>query len=126
MRHFKQLTNEKLREIYVGFLSAEPKLRIAKRLQIDNSTVHYHINKVKDLPRSNVIALIAPQCASGHTSFKCLVCGKGHDNIKNDEFQEIIRLRKRVAQLEEQLNPHHEQASSSNIYSVSPVVCVSD
>ena len=92
MRHFTHLTDVKLKEIYAGFLAEEPKLRIAKRLNIDNSTVHYHINKVKDLPRSHVIALIAPQCGDGHTAFKCLVCGKAHDNIKSDEFQETSVL----------------------------------
>jgi hypothetical protein len=107
MIHFRQLTADKKREIYVGFLAGEPKLRIARRLNIDNATVHYHINKIKYMPKVQIYALIAPKCANGHTAFKCLVCGVLADNIKSVEFQEIIRLQKRVDFLERELNSRH-------------------
>jgi hypothetical protein len=122
MRSFRHLTSKEIREIHVGFLAGEPKLVIARRLQIDNSTVHYHINKVKDLPRSHLVSLVAPKCSKGHTAFKCLVCGKSFDNIKSEEFQEIKRLRDRVRYLESQLTPRDEETRP---LLPNPVVCVS-
>lgn len=106
MRQFKHLSSEKKRSIIVGFLADEPKLSIARRLEIDNSTVHYHINKIKHLSEPEIIQLIAPKCAGcgdGHPSFKCLVCGTAHDNIKSEEFHEIRRLRAANAELTRRL-----------------------
>lgn len=124
MRQFKHLTSAAIRSIYVGYLGGEPKLTIANRLGIDNSTVHYHINKIKHLPEVQVVALIRPECGTcseGHTSFKCLVCGKGHDNIKNEEFQLIRSLRARVSLLERQLTRYEDIATIDN---PSPIVSV--
>ena len=45
-------------------MGGEPKLAIARRLEIDNSTVHYHINKIKHLPPQQVVALIKPECGT--------------------------------------------------------------
>lgn len=123
MRHFKQLSDAQIRQIYVAYLSGEPKLAIARRFNIDNSTVHYHVNKINGGGRGPVYALIAPQCAKGHTSFKCLVCGKAHDNIMSEEFQEIIRLRRRVQELESQL-PNEKSYSHSEPRSI--IVTVTD
>jgi hypothetical protein len=113
MRRFQQLNDTQIRDIYAGFLSGTPKLAIAKRLNIDNSTVHYHINKVKDYPTERIVALIAPKCGRGHTFFKCGVCGKSFDNIKHDEFQAIARLSQRVRDLEYQLSLHAKPLTSS-------------
>lgn len=110
MRSFKHLSNDTIRKIYVSHLAGEPKLAIAKRLGIDNSTVHYHINKIDNGAKGPVYALIAPQCGDGHKSFKCLVCGKAHDNIMSEEFQLIIRLKQRVKELEQQVS--HETSTT--------------
>lgn len=111
MRQFKHLSSTTIRSIYVGYLGGEPKLAIARRLEIDNSTVHYHINKIKHLPQQQVVALIRPECGTcsqGHTSFKCLVCGKGHDNIKNEEFQLIRQQRAEIAELKKRLSRYED------------------
>lgn len=125
MRHV-QIT-ARVKEIYAGYLSNEPKMEIARRLHIDNSTVHYHINKVKHLSRDQIISIILPQCSTGHTALKCLVCGKLSDNMKSDEFQEIIRLRKKVVSLEQQLKTRNETSLSNRSpdFPFNPVVCVS-
>lgn len=122
MRHFKHLTDTQIRHIYVAHLAGEPKLAIAKRLGIDNSTVHYHINKIDNGGRGPVYALIAPQCGDGHKSFKCLVCGKAHDNIMSEEFQLIIRLKLRVQQLEQQLS-HEAPTTHREHHSPIRTVC---
>lgn len=122
MRHFKQLSDAQIRQIYVAYLSGEPKLAIARRFNIDNSTVHYHVNKINGGGRGPVYALIAPQCAKGHTSFKCLVCGKAHDNIMSEEFQLIIRLKLRIQQLEQQLS-HEAPTTHREHHSPIRTVC---
>lgn len=124
MRKFKHLSGDTKRSIYVGYLSNEPKLQIAKRLNIDNATVHYHINKIKNLTDSQVYALIKPYCEpcqEGHTSFKCLVCGKAHDNVMSDEFQELRRLRERNALLEKRLSLYENPPRDNRPNSV-PIV----
>ena len=126
MRQFKHLSNTTIRSIYVGYLGGEPKLAIARRLEIDNSTVHYHINKIKHLPPQQVVALIKPECGTcgqGHTAFKCLVCGKAHDNIKNEEFQLVRRYRTEIAELRQRLSLYED---IDTIDRPSPIVSVRD
>ena len=116
MRQFKHLSSEAKRSIYVGYVSNEPKLAIARRLSIDNATVHYHINKIKHLSEREIVQLITPPCPhcdAGHTSFKCLVCGRAHDNIKNEEFQTIKRLRMEVASLQARLSKYEKDDTHS-------------
>lgn len=115
MRQFRHLSASTIKEIYVGYLTEEPKLQIANRLQIDNATVHYHLRKIKHLTRNDVIALVAPKCGNGHTAFKCLVCGKGHDNIMSEEYQSIARLRRRVRELETQLSRYEKNSNDSGL-----------
>lgn len=126
MRQFKHLSSETIRSIYVGYLSSEPKLAIARRLEIDNSTVHYHINKIKHLTEREVVQLITPRClgcADGHKSFKCLVCGKGQDNIRSEEYQTIKRLREEVVALQTRLARYERSTSNSSLLT-NPVTVV--
>lgn len=116
MRKFSHLTKHQIREIHVGYLSGVPKLAIARDLQIDNSTVHYHINKIKHMPPQQVVALVLPtcgKCAAGHTSLKCLVCGTASDNIKSEEFQTIKRQREEITRLKAQLLIYEKNHPSS-------------
>lgn len=114
MKHFRHLKKTEIREIYAGFLSREPKLSIARRLNIDNSTVHYHLRKIQHLPDTELIALITPTCQRcQHTSFKCLVCGTASDNIKSEEFQTIRSLREEVQGLKLQLAQYEKDISIS-------------
>ncbi len=114
MRKFSHLSRAQIREIHVGYLSGVPKLAIARELQIDNSTVHYHINKIKHMPPQQVVALLVPPCAkceAGHTALKCLVCGTASDNIKSEEFQTIKRLRAENAELKARLSIYENNNS---------------
>jgi hypothetical protein len=117
MRIGEQLPQWKKREIYLGFVAEEPKTHIARRLTIDRSTVYDYLRPIRHLGKAEVLTLIAQMtarsCANGHTSFKCLVCGIAHDNIMNEEYQEIIRLRKKVHHLEDQLKKKNEKVSIS-------------
>lgn len=116
MRNFRHLTRTEIRQIHTGYLSGVPKLQIARELQIDNSTVHYHLNKIKHLPEREIVALfITPcsKCAAGHTSLKCLVCGTASDTMKLEEFQTIRRLRSEVADLKERLASYEKGNTSS-------------
>lgn len=100
----KRLSPTSIRSIYVGYFSGEPKIAIARRLDINHATVHYHLKKIEHLDETKVYALLAPPCGEGHTSFKCVVCGRAHDNIMSEEFQEIRRLRSQIAALKHQLS----------------------
>lgn len=125
MRQFTHLSSEKVRSIYVGYLSGEPKLAIARRLEIANSTVHYHINEVKHLTEREITQLITPRCLGcddGHKSFKCLVCSKAHDNIKSEEFQIIKSLRLQVADLSARLAKYETIKTTSTSFSPITVV----
>jgi hypothetical protein len=124
MKQFKVLTKSELKDIYLSFLAEEPKLHIARRLGVDNSTVHYHINRLKNKSYEQIIALIEPRdYCHEHTALKCLVCGRIHDNIKSDEYQEIIRLKRRVLELEKQLYPNDENVDiSTNSTGRKPIV----
>lgn len=126
MRTFRHLSDQQRRSLVVGLLSDEPKLSIARRLSIDNSTVHYHAKKLARLTREQLHALIQPPCAPcgrGHISFKCLVCGTAHDNVKSEEFGEIRRLRGVIADLE-RLIALYEPDRPSVLDRPSPVVAV--
>lgn len=124
----RPLSNIVIREIYIGYLSNEPKLAIARRLDIDRTTVYNHLRRIAHLSEERVVSLISSmvphQCANGHTSMKCLVCGISSDNIRSEQFQEIIRLRRRVAELETQLKTRDEVHSRQ--HSSNPIVTVSE
>lgn len=123
-RQFRHLSSEQRRSIIVGYLANEPKLAIARRLNIDNSTVHYHINKIKHYSEPEIYQLIRPQCGpceTGHLSFKCLVCGTAHDNVKNEEFQELGRLRLEVKRLKARLSTYEKDLPGSS-HPTGPIV----
>lgn len=121
-RHFKHLTKEEIRTVYLGYISETPKQHIARQINKDNATVHYHINKFKSMTDDEIAVLVRPQCAGGHTSFKCLVCGRAHDNIKTEEFQLIKRQHARITELETRLSKY--EPPSSDTTSRNPVTTV--
>ena len=92
----------------VGYLTGEKQADIARRLRVDHSTVHYHLDKLSLYTETQIYALLRPQCADGHLSFKCLVCGRPHDNVKSEEFELIAGLRREVAKLQELVASHEK------------------
>lgn len=117
MRHSPQITEGQIKQILLGFVANEPKVQITERVKVDRKTVYRYFNMVRDLPEERVYALIAtldlPACHKGHTSLKCLVCGLSSDKIMSEEYQEILRLRRKVRHLEAQLKLHNEVSSHS-------------
>lgn len=115
MRHFSHLSHDDIRTIIKSvILLNEPKTHVAKRLNIDHSTVIYHVKKYEGLPRERVVALITPKCeACSCTSMQCKQCGKFADNIKSDEYQEIYRLRQQVKDLTFKLKQYEKNHIST-------------
>ena len=79
-----------------------PKLRIAERFGIDNSTVHYHINKyertVGDLESADFYSIVKVgiRAECNHPSLKCSCCGKYEDNLKSEQNQKIMKLEEQI------------------------------
>jgi len=96
-RHFSHLSQVEIREIIVAHGNGEPKLQIAQRMGVDNSTVHYHIRKHDQAypEQPNIYALIKTELRSAcaHPSLKCALCGVSKDHIKREERNIIAKLR---------------------------------
>lgn len=99
-----RITEDQIREIYLGILAGEPKTEIEIRVKVDRSTIYKYARIVQTYPERHIYSLIAATkpkfCHLGHTALKCLVCGKIADNINTSEFHEIATLRRRLRQLE--------------------------
>jgi IS30 family transposase len=97
-RQFKHLTQAQISEIIVSYNggTGESKNAIARRLGVDHSTIHYHIEKYeRSYPeQSNVYALVRIQARKVciHPSSKCSVCGKHNDEIRREERALIADL----------------------------------
>lgn len=106
-RRFCHLSQTEIRDIITSHQSGEPKLSIARRLAIDNSTVHYHIRKFEQSypEQGGVYALIRSnlRMECQHPSYKCLVCGKAQDAIQGEERRLIRELTARLAVANERL-----------------------
>lgn len=121
------LTSDQIGAIYLAYLAGEPKSHIAIQLDIDRKTVIKYLRPVENLPDAMIIdrlhSLPGKTCYQGHTSLKCLVCGQTSDNIKNEEYQVIIRLRDRVRTLERQIKNLH--ATPIHTQLANPIVRIS-
>lgn len=108
MGQFRHLTNQEINEILTAYRGGEPKLSIARRFEIDNATVHYHIRKYEDayILDGNVYALIkaSVQHTCIHPSMQCAVCGVRRDTILRDERRQIAELKAQLAETQAQLD----------------------
>lgn len=106
MKHFKHLSSTNIREIIDLHIKGEPKLQIARKMGVDNATVHYHINKYKDSMADpedgDVYTLVKIQAKFEciHPSLKCSCCGKLVDHIRREERQKILELEKTIKNLQ--------------------------
>ena len=97
-RTFKHLDSDTIKSIIELHVQQMPKLRIAEKFGIDNSTVHYHINKyertVGDMESGDFYSIVKVGIRSEckHPSLKCSCCGKYEDNLKSEQSQKIIEL----------------------------------
>lgn len=97
---FSHLSQVEIRDIVTSFYNGETKLAIAERLNIDHSTVHYHIRKhTGSYPEQhNVYSVIKvnlrPVCS--HPSLKCFLCGLAQDELRRRERQTIQELTEKL------------------------------
>jgi len=96
-----RLSKDSIREIIVAFKEGESQAAIARRHQIDDSTVRYHVDKFETsyLHGSGVYSLIKAdvQHECIHPSTVCSVCGKRHDTLMREERLKIRELEQRLA-----------------------------
>lgn len=105
-RRFSHLSKVEIRNIVVShFQYNETKQEIANRLSVDFSTVAYHIRQFETCQlesESDAYAQVKrdlhPHC--DHPSFKCSLCGRHKDNLKEENRLVIQSLRKKIKQLE--------------------------
>lgn len=106
-RPFTHLSQVEIRDIVSSFYNGEAKHSIAQRLQIDNSTVHYHIRKYERsfVEQSTVYAVVKSDFRKvcNHPSVKCSLCGKYHDTFRREEQQKICELETENERLRQQL-----------------------
>lgn len=94
-----RLTAQTIQQILVEHSQGEAKSVIARRHEVDVSTVKYHVEKFENHygSTSAVYSLIPPTPrACQHPSLKCLVCGKAQDHIHRREREEIAQLTQRL------------------------------
>jgi hypothetical protein len=107
MRTFRHLTTAEISDIILSFIQGETKAGLARRFNIDHSTVHYHVAKYeRSYPeQGGVYAVIKMQAKKvcQHPSSKCLVCGEMWDQIRRAERAKIERLTKELARAQEGL-----------------------
>lgn len=107
-----RLSSEKISEIIQKHHMGIAKLQIARDVGCDNSTVHYHINKyeesVGDSDSMDIYSIVKmgvrEECR--HPSFKCSLCGKYVDNIRDSQREEISTLKAKIVELEKTLEKY--------------------
>lgn len=101
-RSFKHLSGDQIKSIIELHVQQVPKLKIAERFGIDNSTVHYHINKyestIGDIESGDFYSIvkIGVRAECKHPSLKCSCCGKYEDILRSEQNQKIIMLEEKV------------------------------
>ena len=101
-RSFKHLNSDQIKGIIELHVQQVPKLKIAERYGIDNSTVHYHINKyertIGDIESADFYSIVKVgiRAECNHPSLKCSCCGKYEDNLKSEQSQKIIKLEEQI------------------------------
>ena len=103
-RSFKHLSSEDIKGIIQMHMQEVPKLRIAEHYHIDNSTVHYHINKytssMGDIESGEFYSImkvgIRAECK--HPSLKCSCCGAYKDNMISEQNSKIMELEETLRQ----------------------------
>ena len=95
-RRFNHLDRVMIQNIITSYHDGEAKAAIAKRLGIDNATVHYHINKYERTypEQGNVYSLVKVEFkrVCTHPSLRCSLCGYHVDMIHRRELETIAAL----------------------------------
>lgn len=98
-----RLSKEQIREIVTSFNSGEGAAQIARRFNIDRSTVTYHVTKYEEANAfgtsfySSIKVTTQHECI--HPSVKCAVCGLRKDTLIRKERIRIRELEAEIARL---------------------------
>lgn len=126
-KRFTHLSQIEIRDIVSSFFnSGESKASIAQRLEIDHSTVHYHIKRYQKsyVEQSSVYALVKSgfrkECT--HPSVKCSLCGVFQDNIRTEDRETIRELTAKLTVANRRLQAAglyiEEESTDDPIYSI--------
>jgi hypothetical protein len=103
----RHLSREEIWDIIRSSQAGESKGSIARRHDVDHSTVIYHLDKYhRAYPEeSSVYAVIKVQARKTctHPSAKCTLCGRMEDKIKREERRLIRELTERLARANKRL-----------------------
>lgn len=100
MRNSRQLNRAEITEIIASYSLGETQADIARRYNVDHSTINYHIQKYRRAypEEGGVYALIKVQqrkvCV--HPSGVCTICGEMWDELRRAEREAIKDLQKRL------------------------------
>lgn len=99
-RQSRHLGQREISEIIVSYHGGESQAAIARRFNIDHSTVHYHLRKYEESypEQGGVYAFIKTDIKQVclHPSKRCTCCGEMWDELNRKEKDEIRSLTERL------------------------------
>ena len=107
MRTFRHLTSDEISDIILSFNEGESKASLARRFNIDHSTIHYHLKKYeRSYPEQGGIYAflkVRVKKVCTHPSSRCTLCGEMWDQIMRAERDENARLTRELKKAQELL-----------------------
>jgi transposase-like protein len=99
-RTFRHLTTAEISDIVLSFNQGVSKAELARRYDIDHSTIHYHIAKYeRSYPEQGgiyAVIKVGVKRVCQHPSSRCTVCGDMWDQILHAEREENDRLKREL------------------------------
>jgi len=108
MRHFRHLTKDEITDIIVSFTGGrESKADLARRYEVDHSTIIYHLDKYQAAypEQGGIYAYMKIKARREciHPSGRCTLCGEMWDKLERQERATIRRLTKELASATDRL-----------------------
>lgn len=99
-RSFRHLKQSEIREIVAAAHRGETQTSIARRFEIDRSTVHYHLQQYErafpEQQSAYAVIKIEVRKTCLHPSARCTVCQIMWDKIRREETETIRVLRAKL------------------------------
>jgi hypothetical protein len=96
MRSFRHLSKAEISDIVASHYGGESQASLARRLNVDHSTIHYHLRQYERAypEEGGVYALIKVETRKVciHPSARCTICGEMSDMLMRGEREEIRKL----------------------------------
>ena len=101
MRHFRHLSRAEITDIVFSFEAGEKQADLARRFNVDHSTINYHVEKFRTAypEQGDIYAVIKTDIRRTcvHPSSRCTFCGTMKDELQRSERELITRLTRELA-----------------------------